>query len=77
MKYSFVVAPKYLRVVFERCFDLRKVHFMFNSDCILDFLTQSSQFNLACRRLVFPVLLQRKLYCELGGELHHQSKEEG
>ncbi len=28
VKYSFVVAPKHLRVVFERCFDLSKVHFI-------------------------------------------------
>ena len=53
MKYSFMITPKYFGVVFPQCFDLSYIHFMFIPDCVLDFLTQLSQFNLSCRCLFF------------------------
>ena len=62
MKYSFMIAPEHLGVVFKRCFDLSKVHFMFTSDCVLNFLTKVSQFNLSCRCLIFSVVSQSGIF---------------
>ena len=62
MKYSFMIAPEHLGVVFKLCFDLSNVHFMFIPDCVLDFLTQVSQFNLSCRCFIFPVMSQSGIF---------------
>ena len=45
MKYSFVVTPKHLGIVFKRCFDLIKENFLFISDCVLEELYISCELD--------------------------------
>jgi hypothetical protein len=62
MKDSFVADPEHLGVIFERCFDLCEVPFVFSSDCIFDSLAQISKFDFTCRCLVFPVEPQSSIF---------------